>query len=112
LGLACHYRKFIKNFGAISKPLTALLKKGVMLFWTNAQETSFQALKTTLTTTPVLSLLNLQKPFVIETDASDKGVGAILQQDGHPIAYFSKALGPKNQALSTYEKMPCHSSCC
>jgi hypothetical protein len=75
-----------------------------MLFWTNAQETSFQALKITLTTTPVLALPNLQKPFVIETDASDKGVGAILQQDGHLIAYFSKALGPKNQALSTYEK--------
>jgi len=40
----------------------------------------------------------------VETDASDKGIGAVLQQDGHPIAYLSKALGPKNQVLSTYEK--------
>ena len=104
LGLAGYYRKFVQNFGAISKPLTSLLKKGVMFVWTTAQKTSFQALKTALTTAPVLALPDLQKLFVIETDASDKGVGAVLQQNGHPIAYVSKALGPKNQALSTYEK--------
>jgi hypothetical protein len=52
----------------------------------------------------VLALPNLQKPLLIETDASNKGIGAVIQQDGHPMAYVSKALGPKNQALSTYEK--------
>lgn len=55
-------------------------------------------MKTALTTAPVLALPNRHKPFVIETNASDKGIGAVLQQDGHPIAYVSKALGP------TYEK--------
>ena len=53
---------------------------------------------------PVLALPDFTKTFIIETDASDKGVGAMLLQEGHPIAYISRALGPKNQALSTYEK--------
>ena len=53
---------------------------------------------------PVLALPDFTKTFIIETDASDKGVGVVLLQEGHPIAYISRALGPKNQALSTYEK--------
>jgi hypothetical protein len=104
LGLAGYYRKFVKGFGAISKPLTTLLKKGTVFVWAQPQEDSFQALKDALTSAPVLALPNLEKTFVIETDASDRGIGAVLQQDGHPIAFVSRALGPKNQALSTYEK--------
>lgn len=52
----------------------------------------------------MLALPNFAWPFVIEIDASDKGIGVVLQQAGHPIAFVSKALGPKNQGLSTYEK--------
>jgi hypothetical protein len=55
-------------------------------------------------TPPVLSLPNLDKLFVIETDASIVGTGAVLIQEGHPIAYISKSLGPKQQAMSIYEK--------
>jgi hypothetical protein len=55
-------------------------------------------------TTPVLALPNFHKPFVIETDASDCGIGVVLMQDGHPLAFISKALGPKSRGLSTYEK--------
>jgi len=54
--------------------------------------------------TPVLAMPNFELPFIIETDASSKGIGAVLQQQGHPIAYVSKALGVKAQGLSTYEK--------
>ncbi|GJZ04252.1 putative mitochondrial protein [Tanacetum coccineum] len=53
---------------------------------------------------PVLSLPNFDQPFIVETDASGVGLGAVLQQNGHPIAYLSKTLSAKHQALSTYEK--------
>ena len=54
--------------------------------------------------TPVLALPDFSVPFSVETDACDTGVGAVLTQDGHPVAYLSKALGIKNQKLPTYEK--------
>jgi hypothetical protein len=95
LGLSGYYRKFIKGYGAISKPHTELLKKNVPFLWTPDLQSSFEALKHVLVNAPVLSLPNFKKQFVQETDASDKGVGVVLMQDNHPIAYLSKALGPK-----------------
>lgn len=56
---------------------------------------------------PVLSLLDLNKPFIVETNMSGSGIGAMLMLEGHPIAYISKALEPKQQALSTYERERC-----
>lgn len=104
LGLAGYYRKFVRHFGIIAKPLTALLKKHSIFIWTPEHEAAFRTLKTSLCQAPVLALPNFQKPFCIETDASDLGIGAVLMQEGHPIAYLSKALGPKSRGLSTYEK--------
>ncbi|WVZ82001.1 hypothetical protein U9M48_029318, partial [Paspalum notatum var. saurae] len=104
LGLAGYYRKFVPHFGIISRPLTALLKKHVIFVWTLEQEHSFQALKHALCHAPVLALPNFAFPFALETDACATGVGAVLLQQGHPLAYLSKALGPKSQGLSTYEK--------
>jgi hypothetical protein len=104
LGLAGYYRKFIKNYGLISRPLTDILKKNTPFLWTPQLQQSFEELKHALVTAPVLSLPNFAKPFLVETDASDRGVGAVLMQEGHPIAYLSKALSNKSQALSTYEK--------
>lgn len=55
-------------------------------------------------TTPVLALPDITKSFEMETDASDKGIGVVLHQTGHPLAFISKAMGPRHQGLSTYEK--------
>lgn len=104
MGIAGYYRKFVKNFGVLSKPLTNLLRKGVEFQWTPEVHTSFESLKHALATAPVLALPDFNKTFVIETDASDSGIGAVLSQDKHPIAYVSKALGPRTKGLPTYEK--------
>ncbi|KAK1608406.1 hypothetical protein QYE76_032079 [Lolium multiflorum] len=104
LGLSGYYRKFVKNYGIISKTLTNLLRKGVPYVWTTETDTAFQSLKQALISAPVLALPDFSKPFVVETDASDIGIGAVLLQDKHPIAFVSRALGPRTRGLSTYEK--------
>lgn len=104
LGLVGYYRRFVKNFGSLARSLTELLEKGVVFAWTSTTKQAFQALKKALTSAPMLAFPNFSQPFVVETDASNKGIGAVLQQARHPIAFVSRALGPKNQGLSTYEK--------
>ncbi|GJW26149.1 reverse transcriptase [Tanacetum coccineum] len=96
LGLTCYYRRFIKNYALISQPLTALLKKNAFQ-WNEEAHKSFAILKQEMLQAPVLALPDLQKTFVVETDASGKGIGAVLQQDGHPIAYLSKILFPNTR---------------
>jgi hypothetical protein len=104
LGLAGYYRKFVKHYAVIARPLTDLLKKGVLFVWTSTHTVAFNTLKDALITAPVLALPDFSKPFQLQTDASDMGVGAVLLQDGHPLAYISKSLGPRARGLSTYEK--------
>lgn len=57
-----------------------------------------------MTTPPVLALPNFQEQFAVETDAFNKGIGAVLMQNGHPLAFISKAPSPRHQAMSVYEK--------
>ena len=103
LGLTGYYRRFIKGYGIISKPLTALLKKNSFEWSPSAQE-AFAKLKSAMVQAPVLGLPNFDKEFIVETDACGTGIDTVLMQDGHPLAYLSKALSLKHQALSTYEK--------
>jgi hypothetical protein len=95
LGLAGYYKKFVRNFGIIAKPLTELLCKDVAFIWSSIHHDAFQLLKTTLVSAPCLALPNFALPFHIEIDASTIGVGAVLLQQRHPLAFISKALGPR-----------------
>ena len=97
LGLAGYYRAFVARFAHIASPLTQLLKKDRPFTWTDAQENSFQSLKSSLTRAPILVFPNFTKPFELYTDASALGLGAVLMQKGdssksHPIAYASRVL--------------------
>lgn len=104
LGLAGFYRKFVRHFALLAKPLTNLLKKNTLFLWTSEHQEAFDVLKQALCTAPVLGISDFSKPFAIETDACQTRVGAVLLQEGHPLAYISKPLGSKTQGLSTYEK--------
>lgn len=72
--------------------------------WTDESTAAFHALRKAMMTLPVLAFPNYTKVFIVETDASDKGVAAVLMQEGHPIAFWSKGLSGKYLSLSTYEK--------
>jgi hypothetical protein len=92
LGLVGYYRRFIEGFSKIFKPMTELLGKGKTFEWTPRHEASFQELKKRLTTTPVLTMPDMKKPFSIYCDASGQGLGCVLMQDGHVVAYASRQL--------------------
>ena len=102
LGLASYYRRFVPNFSVVARPLHALTKKEVPFDWTESCRKSFERLKELLTTSPILVLPDFNKDFMLETDASGQGLGAVLaqkQEDGlvRPIAFASRTLQPHEQ---------------
>lgn len=103
LGLTGYYRRFIQGYGQICRPLTDLLKKEAFI-WSENANSAFKELKNKMINPPILALPNFNEPFLIETDASGVGMGAVLMQRGHPIAYISKAFSKKNAMLSAYER--------
>jgi hypothetical protein len=80
------------------------LKKSSVFRWTELENAAFEALKHALISAPVLALPDFSLTFEIETGAFDRGIGAVLLQQKHPLAFLSKTLGPRTSMLSTYEK--------
>jgi hypothetical protein len=102
-GLIGYYRKFVKNYGKIVAPLTTLLKKNSFT-WTPTTAQDFKTLKMAMCTTLVLALIDFKKTFFLECDASGKGIGVFLMQEGQPLAFTSKQLSEINLGKSIYEK--------
>ena len=103
LGLAGYYRKFVKDFSSIAKPLTKHTGKGVPFLWVEETEKAFKKLKEALTTAPVLALPEQGKPYTVYTDASRLGLGCVLMQDGRVIAYASRQLRKREDNYSTHD---------
>ena len=108
VGLASYYRKFIKGFSQLAKPLTDLTRDKVSWSWGESQESSFRALKVAIATAPILRLPDFERQFIITTDASDVAIGAILEQDFglglQPIAFSSRKLNSTEIRYSAYER--------
>lgn len=103
LGLAVYYRKFIKGYGVLSSSLTKLLKKDNLIWSDNATQ-AFNNLKVALTSALVPTIPDYSIPFVIEIDVNGFGIGVVLMQNDHPIAFISHGLSSCHVALFVYEK--------
>ena len=101
--LTSYYQKFIRHYGVISRPLIDLLKKEGF-HWNPQAEATLLTLKKAMTQALVLALPNFTKQFLVDTYACEKGIGAMLMQEGKPIAFISQALGPKHLGWSVYDK--------
>ena len=109
LGFANFYHRFVKNYSKISSPLTNLTKKTLPFQWTLSCQKAFDTLKSSFTSAPVLAHPDINKPFIVETDASDFALGAVLSQYGedkllHPIAFYSRKFSAAEINYDIYDK--------
>lgn len=104
LGMVNFVARFVPNMSALSAPLRELLKKDIAWNWSDLQENSFQHLRAALMQAPVLAYFRQDQPVVLSVDASQYGVGAVLLQNGQPVAYSSRSLTAAQQRYAQIEK--------
>ncbi|CAM5149514.1 unnamed protein product [Natator depressus] len=106
LGLAGYYRRFVPQYSQIAAPLTDLSRKKQpnAVQWTKECQKAFNQLKATLMFDPVLRAPDFDKPFLVTTDASKRGVGVVLMQEFHPVVFLSKKLSERESNWSVSEK--------
>jgi hypothetical protein len=102
-GLVGYYRRFIKDFSKIAKPMMKLLEKNKAFEWTVECQTSFEELRKCLTSAPVLVLPDLTKKFDIYCDASRRGLGCVLMQEGQVVCYASRQLRKIEENYPTHD---------
>jgi transposase InsO family protein len=104
LGLINYYRRFIPDLAKTAAPLTELLKKDKPFVWSFAQESAFKSLKEAITSAPVLAVFDPEKEASVHTDASQFAVGAVLMQEGRPVAFESRKLSQAEINYPIHEK--------
>ena len=104
LGLCAYYRRFVKHFAFLAAPLHELAKKKAIFKWTQEEKDAFQNLKSALILGEVLIIPDLYKPFAVECDGCGDCIGAVLNQEGHAIAYESRRLQHAELHLQVYEE--------
>ena len=102
-GLTGYYRKFVRNYGRIAAPLTALTQKDAFS-WTPEATKSFEQLKEVMCKDLVLTSPDFTKTFIVEGDASGNGIGVVLMQEGRPLAFESRPIKGRYLHKPIYEK--------
>jgi len=109
LGLANYYRRFIKNFARVARPINVLTRKDVKWVWGESQQKAFDELKEVFTTKPVLAAPDLDKEFRVEADASNYITGGVLSMKcsdnlWRPVAFISKSLNDTERNYKIHNK--------
>ena len=104
LAMLTYLGKFVPNLSQVTAPLRALLEQDSEWQWCHEHEESFCKLKELAVNAPVLQYFRPDQPITLSVDASSKGLGTVLLQDGHPIAYASRALSTTQQRYAQIEK--------
>lgn len=104
LGLANYFRKFIRAYSNMVAPLTNLTRKDTLFAWSASCQVAFDRVKEALTNAPVLRVPDVSRPFEVICDASGIGLGAVLMQDGQPVAFESRKFNPAERNYAPIEQ--------
>ena len=104
LGMVNYLAKFTPNLAETTSPMRSLLKKDSEFIWDCAQQTAFDKMKLLITSAGTLAYYDVKKGVTLEVDASKHGLGAVLMQEGKPVAYASKSLSRAEQEYAQIEK--------